>query len=72
MIIDEASQSDITALPAIMRGQKLLIVGDDRQVSPISVGMEEKTVVQLRETFLRGMPLANYLDPATSMYDLAR
>ena len=71
MIIDEASQSDITALPAVMRGQKLLIVGDDRQVSPISVGMEEKTVIQLRETFLRGMPIANYLDPATSMYDLA-
>jgi very-short-patch-repair endonuclease len=71
VIIDEASQSDITALPAVMRGQKLLIVGDDRQVSPISVGMEEKTVIQLRETFLRGMPIANYLDPATSMYDLA-
>ena len=71
VIIDEASQSDITALPAVMRGQKLLIVGDDRQVSPISVGMEERTVIQLRETFLRGMPIANYLDPATSMYDLA-
>jgi very-short-patch-repair endonuclease len=71
VIIDEASQSDITALPAVMRGQKLLIVGDDRQVSPISVGMEERTVIQLRETFLRGMPIANYLDPATSMYDIA-
>ena len=71
VIIDEASQSDITALPAVMRGQKLLIVGDDRQVSPISVGMEERTVIQLRETFLRGMPIANYLDPATSMYDVA-
>ncbi len=71
VIIDEASQSDITALPAVMRGQKLLIVGDDRQVSPISVGMEERAVIQLRETFLRGMPIANYLDPATSMYDLA-
>ncbi len=71
VIIDEASQSDITALPAVMRGQKLLIVGDDRQVSPISVGMEERTVIQLRETFLRGMPIANYLDPSTSMYDIA-
>ncbi len=71
VIIDEASQSDITALPAVMRGKKLCIVGDDRQVSPISVGMEEKTVIQLRETFLRGMPIANFLDPATSMYDLA-
>lgn len=71
VIIDEASQSDITALPAVMRGKKLLIVGDDRQVSPISVGMEERTVIQLRETFLRGMPIANYLDPSTSMYDIA-
>lgn len=25
--------------------------------------MEEKTVIQLRETFLRGMPIANYLEP---------
>lgn len=71
VIIDEASQSDITALPAVMRGKKLLIVGDDRQVSPISIGMEERTVIQLRETFLRDMPIANYLDPATSMYDIA-
>jgi hypothetical protein len=70
VIIDEASQSDITALPAVMRGQKLLIVGDDRQVSPTSF-IEERAVIQLRETFLRGMPIANYLDPATSMYDIA-
>ena len=72
VIIDEASQSDITALPAVMRGQKLLIVGDDRQVSPISVGMEERTVIQLRETFLpRHADREDYLDPATSMYDIA-
>ena len=70
VIIDEASQSDITALPAIMRGQKLLIVGDDRQVSPTSF-VDQRTIIQLRETFLRGMPIANYLDPATSMYDIA-
>ncbi|HSO76754.1 MAG TPA: hypothetical protein VLU47_18150, partial [Blastocatellia bacterium] len=29
VIVDEASQSDIAALPALMRGNKLLIVGDD-------------------------------------------
>ena len=34
VIIDEASQSDVTELPALLRGRKLLVVGDDRQVSP--------------------------------------
>ena len=42
VIVDEASQSDITALPAILRGKKLLIVGDDKQVSPSTVGIEER------------------------------
>ena len=71
VIIDEASQSDITSLPTVLRGKKLLVVGDDKQVSPSAVGMEEKTVIQLRETFLRGMDIANYLEPTTSLYDLA-
>ena len=71
VIIDEASQSDITALPAVLRGKKLLIVGDDKQVSPSAVGMEERMVAQLRETYLRGMDIANFLEPTTSLYDLA-
>jgi very-short-patch-repair endonuclease len=71
VIIDEASQSDITSLPAVLRGKKLLVVGDDKQVSPSAVGMEERTVIQLRETFLRGMDIANFLEPTTSLYDLA-
>jgi AAA domain len=70
VIIDEASQSDITALPAILRGKKLLIVGDDKQVSPTHVGLEERTVIQLRTTFLHGLPFADQMDPATSLYEL--
>jgi hypothetical protein len=34
VIIDEASQSDVTELPALLRGRRILVVGDDRQVSP--------------------------------------
>lgn len=70
VIIDEASQSDITALPAILRGKKLLIVGDDKQVSPIHVALEERTIIQLRTTFLDGLPFADQMDPATSLYEL--
>lgn len=55
----------------MLRGKKLLVVGDDKQVSPSAVGMEERTVIQLRETFLRAMDIANFLEPTTSLYDLA-
>jgi len=30
----DASQSDARELPALLRGKKVLVVGDDRQVSP--------------------------------------
>lgn len=71
VIVDEASQSDITALPVVLRGRKLLVVGDDKQVSPSAVGIEERFAIQLRETYLRGLHIANSLDPATSLYDIA-
>ncbi|WP_353213194.1 AAA domain-containing protein [Rhodovarius sp.] len=70
VIIDEASQSNISALPVVLRGKKLLIVGDDRQVSPVSVGIEEAVVNRLRTTYLTGQPLAEQIDPATSLYEL--
>src|SRR5260370_757606 len=58
VIIDEASQSDITALPAILRGKKVLIVGDDKQVSPTPVAIEDRRELQRRTTFLTPMPFA--------------
>jgi very-short-patch-repair endonuclease len=71
VIVDEASQSDITALPALFRGRKVLIVGDDKQVSPTPIGIEDRKTVQLRTTFLAGLPFADQMDPATSLYELA-
>ncbi|ABC23321.1 DNA helicase [Rhodospirillum rubrum F11] len=70
VIIDEASQSDITALPAILRGKKVLIVGDDKQVSPTIIGLNDRKIIQLRTTFLSGLPFADQMDPATSLYEL--
>ena len=71
VIVDEASQSDITSLPAIMRGKKILVVGDDKQVSPSTIGIEERQIIQLRTTFLQGNPYADQMDPGSSLYDLA-
>ena len=71
VIIDEASQSDITALPAILRAKKLLIVGDDKQVSPTAAFIAEDKILQLKHNFLRGQPFAELLLPGVSVYDLA-
>ena len=70
VVVDEASQSDITVFPILLRGKKVLIVGDDKQVSPTVIGIEERQVAQLRATFLTDLPFAHQMDPATSLYEL--
>ena len=71
VIVDEASQSGIEALPALLRGKKLMIVGDDKQVSPTAAFIEEKKLLQLRHNFLNDQPYAALLLPGNSLYDLA-
>ncbi len=72
VIVDEASQSDIGALPALLRGRKLLVVGDHQQVSPSSVGLAEERIRDLAERFLAQQPHASEMTPDKSVYDLAR
>ena len=72
VVIDEASQSDFTALPALLRAKKVLIVGDDKQVSPEGVGLEEEKVKSLMNRFLANQ-VATYrpqMSPDRSIYDL--
>jgi very-short-patch-repair endonuclease len=72
VIIDEASQSDLTALPSVLRAKKVLIVGDDKQVSPEGVGLEEERVISLMKRFL-GDQVDTYrpqMSPERSIYDL--
>src|SRR5205085_8396463 len=72
VIIDEASQSDLTALPSLLRAKKVLIVGDDKQVSPDVVGLEEQKIGRLMNRFL-GTQVATYrpqMSPESSIYDL--
>lgn len=69
VIIDEASQSDISALPALMRGKKVLVVGDDKQVSPSNF-VQEDLILQHRRTLLVNQPFAPLMAPDRSLYDL--
>ena len=72
VIIDEASQSDIWALPALLRGKKLLVVGDHKQVSPSAVGLAEQRIVDLEQRFLNSQFHGAQMTPDKSVYDLAR
>jgi very-short-patch-repair endonuclease len=72
VIVDEASQSDIWSLPCLLRGQKLLIVGDDKQVSPAGIGLAEEKIKDLKNRFLREQVHGNEMTPEKSLYDLAK
>lgn len=72
VIIDEASQADITALIAVYLGKQVIIVGDHEQVSPMAVGQKLDEVQHLIDEHLKGIPLAQMYDGKLSIYDLAK
>ena len=72
VIMDEASQSDITEITALLRGQKVLIVGDDKQVSPSAAFIENNKLDRLERAFLQDQPFKTLLLPGSSLYDLAK
>jgi superfamily I DNA and/or RNA helicase len=74
VIIDEASQSDLLALPSLLRAKKVLVVGDDKQVSPEGVGLEEEKVRSLMNPFLHNQveTIRPQMSPERSIYDLFR
>lgn len=71
VIVDEASQSDLWALPAILRGKKILVVGDDKQVSPDAGFVASKRIQELLDRFLAEQPYRSDMTPEKSLYDLA-
>lgn len=72
VIIDEASQSDVTGLIALYYGRQIVVVGDDEQVSPDAVGQRVDEVQHLIDEFLFAIPNAELLDGRASIYDLAK
>ena len=71
VIVDEASQSDVTALAALYLGREHVVVGDKEQVTPDAIGQRVDEVERLIATDLQGIPLNHLYDGQTSIYDLA-
>ena len=72
VIMDEASQSDIREIPALLRGKKILVVGDDKQVSPTAAFIENAKIDRLEHNYLSEQPFKTLLLPGSSLYDLAK
>jgi hypothetical protein len=74
VILEEASQSDCLAIPALMRGTKLVIIGDNQQVNPRQSTdsfkqMIEKNLTKPGEDKLPQRTIEKLL-PGTSVFDL--
>jgi len=59
VIVDEASQCDLRALPVLFRGKKILVVGDPEQISPTVIGIDMSKVFALNRQFLSDIPHAD-------------
>ncbi|MET7858212.1 AAA domain-containing protein [Streptomyces sp. NPDC005318] len=73
VIIDEASQSGPEALLLAWLGSKIIVVGDDQQVSPANVGIDHDELWSLQRRMLGGLPAArrNLFTPTASLFDIA-
>lgn len=70
VIIDESSQCNLFALSVLMRAKKVVIVGDDNQISPAAVGVHQEKVNELIRKNLDGIPQKNGFDLQTSLFDI--
>ncbi|MGH3025316.1 MAG: AAA domain-containing protein, partial [Gaiellaceae bacterium] len=73
LVIDEASQIGLEAVPLFSLAHTAIVVGDDQQTSPENVGLNRQAVFDLLDEHLRDVPKYRTLfDPENSLYDVAR
>ena len=72
VIIDEASQCGPEALPLFYLGKKVLIVGDDKQISPEAVGLPRDAVHRLMDEYLSDFSFRSSFAVESSVFDHGR
>jgi hypothetical protein len=68
IIVDEASQCGFEAIPLFYLGKKILIVGDDKQISPEAVGVPQDAVNRLMEEYLHDFEFKSSFDVVGSLF----
>lgn len=73
VIVDEASQAGLEATFLQYLAPKIVVIGDDRQVSPSAVGVDQQELRDLADQFLAGDDhRATWQDPKRSLFDEAQ
>jgi very-short-patch-repair endonuclease/cellulose biosynthesis protein BcsQ len=75
IVVDEASQEDVLGIAPFYMADKVIVVGDDEQVTPLDVGGKKQPIQDLIEQWLSNFPstLSPHLfDLKTSIYDRAK
>lgn len=72
IIVDEASQCGPEGLPLMYLGKRILVVGDDKQISPEAVGVNREQIQQLMRNFLYDFSHADSFDVESSLFDHGR
>lgn len=71
VIVDEASQSGPEALFLHFLAKQIVVVGDDKQISPEFIGITREDVELLRQRYLSGIPHSDALGVDNSFFDQA-
>jgi len=72
IIVDEASQCGPEGIPLMYLGKRILVVGDDKQISPEAVGINREQIQQLMRNFLFDFNHADSFDVESSLFDHGR
>jgi very-short-patch-repair endonuclease len=73
LIIDEASQCSILeGFPLFQLAAKVVIVGDDKQISPEAIGIEKSKIFQLQGEYLYDFDFKDTFDLESSIFDLGK
>ncbi len=72
IIVDEASQCGWQSLPLLYLAKRMIIVGDDQQISPQSVGVDKGNVQSLIDEYLSDFEQKDSFDAENSLFGHAR
>ncbi|MDQ7807057.1 AAA domain-containing protein [Amycolatopsis sp. A133] len=73
VVVDEASQAGTEAVFLQYLAKKIVVIGDDRQVSPSAVGVDQQQLRDLARQYLAGDRYRDtWHDPRRSLFDEAK
>lgn len=72
VIVDEASQLGIDSLFLLYIAKKIVVVGDDQQISPYGVGVADAAIAGLQQHYLDDIPHQHALSAQSSLYGNAK